>query len=84
MRTKQMKIGGEEITAILMCGGKGFKIYSYDDKLLISKNRKLLQLENTESFYKIVINYVNLKYYNSNEQEDIKKEFMNFINKLRL
>lgn len=84
MRSKSIKIQGSEVDAVLLCGGKGFKVYSHENMLLLSIGRKLLGLEENDLGYELTMNYVNLKYHNLDKQSEIKEKFQEFIKKIRL
>lgn len=84
MRTKSIKIQGSEVDAVLMCGGKGFKVYSHGDMLILSIGRKLLGFIEKDIQYQTIIDYVNLKYHNINLQDGIKTNFMELVKKVKL
>jgi hypothetical protein len=82
MRSKELKINDKTYTAILMAGGKGFKIYfiSGFSDWVIQKNKKIYVIDDTEN--KTVSRYVNLKYHNANEKKEIITNFDNFLKEL--
>lgn len=77
MRTKT--IDGQD--CILVCGGPGFKIYSVpnSDSWLIFKGSIKLKLAPTHDIYKLVSQYVNLRYQPRDRQADIKAQFDAFL-----
>ena len=79
MRSKIIRIGNQEIEAILMAGGNGFKIYGGNGKLILWHNRKHEVIEESDPRFKIVMQYVNLKYQPLDKQEKVKEEFMKVI-----
>lgn len=82
MRTKRLKINGEDFEAVLVCGGKGFKVYHHNFHWYITKGRSLRKIENNTTEDDIVSKYVNLKYYNLNSHDEIKEEFNKLLNEL--
>lgn len=82
MRTKTLKINGKEIEAVLMAGGKGFKIYSFPEGLIVDKGRVKVVLEEKSPSYKTVIDYVNLRYHNLDKQKEITEKFQDYIHSI--
>lgn len=78
MRTKSLKLNGNTIEVILVCGGPGFKVYH-----AIGIPGYILKIgRNTVvSEEKIVARYVTLKYQPIVEQNSIIEEFDAFIKK---
>jgi 8-oxo-dGTP pyrophosphatase MutT (NUDIX family) len=74
-RTKMMKVNGQEVEAVLMAGGPGFKIYSALDGVVLVAGRKQLFVKESDEKYKPIMRYVNLRYQPISEHEAIKKEF---------
>jgi hypothetical protein len=64
---------------VLLCEVKGFKVYfHHDDFILKSKKRTICIFKNNPD-YQTVINYVNLKYYNKDTQEQYKQQFFKLL-----
>ena len=82
-RTKNLKIDGKEIEAILMAGGSGFKIYSHDGKAILSLGRKHHVFSDSDPQMKTIMAYVNLRYQPASSQEMIKNNFMELISSLK-
>lgn len=80
MRTKTLKINGKETEAILMAGGKGFKIYSFSEGLIVDKGREKIILQENTPAYEVVIDYVNLRYHNIDQQKEITEKFQSWLN----
>lgn len=59
----------------MVAGGPGFKIYSTGDDWLIVKGRIKLTLPPNHDQYKLVGQYVNLRYQPRDRQADIKAQF---------
>jgi hypothetical protein len=74
-RTKSLKINGQEVEAVLMAGGPGFKIYSVPEGVLVVAGRKQLFAKESDPNYKAIMNYVTLSYQRAHERDAIKKEF---------
>lgn len=75
MRTKQ--IDGQD--CILVCGGPGFKVYSTGDNWLIVKYKTKVPIPPNHDCYKLVSQYVNLRYQPRDRQADIKAQFDAFL-----
>jgi hypothetical protein len=79
MRTKNLKIEGKEVEAILIAGGPGFKIYSVSgiSGWVIAKGNR-----NIVSSDPIVSKYVNLRYQPIQDQDSVKAEFTKLVGSL--
>jgi len=75
MRTKELKINGDPVEAVLMAGGPGFKIYHASDSLVVVKGRKQIVFKEDDPDFKTVIRYVNLRYQPAGEHEKVKADF---------
>lgn len=82
MRTKDFKINNKEVTAVLMAGGTGFKIYSTMDSLLLVLGRKVNVIDEASPEYKTIISYINLRYYDEMNKALILNEFNKLINSI--
>ena len=77
MRTTELKIGNEKKESVLVAGGKGFKVYTtsgYGGWVLVI-GRKVHLIEEGGPDFKTVAKYVNIRYQNISEVENIKSEF---------
>lgn len=83
MRTKEIKIDGKTVEAVLMAGGYGAKIYSVADGIVLSIGRKNHVLKENTPEYKKVIDYVNIKYQDVSKHEQIKKDFQDLVGGLK-
>ena len=85
MRSKELKIAGENKEAVLVAGGSGFKIYAVSglNGWALALGRKISFIEDKTPAAQIVANYVNLKYQPINAQEGIKDEFNQLIDGLQ-
>lgn len=81
-RTKEFKIDGASVEAVLMAGGSGFKIYSVPDGVLLVVGREKKVFKEKDPLFSSIINYVNLRYHPANRQEEIKKNFDDLIRNL--
>lgn len=81
MRTKDLKVGGKTVEAVLLAGGPGFKIYhaSGVDGVILALGRKQFVVAESDPDFKTVMQYVNLKYQKLSDQEAIKQEFKKLI-----
>ena len=81
MRTKQIKVDGQEVEAVLMAGGSGFKIYSIPGKVLVVAGKEKKSFSESDPEFKTVMAYVNLKY--QSNQDEIKSKFEEFLKSLQ-
>jgi len=81
MRTKLLKIAGQQRDAILIAGGDGFKIYNASgvSGWALVTGRTVRVVEETDERFGIISKYVNLKYQPSNEQPVVRESFKNFL-----
>ncbi len=78
-----MKIDGKEVEAILMAGGQGFKIYGVNgDSLVVVAGRNKLVVKEADPDFKIIMRYVNLRYQNIDQHDQIKKDFQQIVSKM--
>lgn len=82
MRTKELKINGTKVEAILMAGGPGFKIYSTLNYLVLVLGRKINVIDESSVDYKTVISYVNLRFHDEMNKTLIVNEFKSLLSKL--
>lgn len=75
MRTKDLKINGKLVQAVLMAGGPGFKIYSADNSVIVVQGRKQIIFKEGDPDFKTVMGYVNLRYQPAGDHEKIKAAF---------
>ena len=84
MRTKEIKIGGEKKTAVLVAGGQGFKIYTVADIdgwiIVIGVKTHLIPDFTKDS--PTVSNYVNLHYHSPKLKESIINKFSTLVRSL--
>jgi hypothetical protein len=83
MRTKDLKIGDETRSGVLMAGGPGFKIYSVGTSLVLELGNKIHEIKEPEVDYNTILQYVNLRYQPADRQEAVKQAFMNLVSKLK-
>lgn len=82
MRTKTLKINGQEKEAMLMAGGYGAKVYAVGADLVLTVGKKNFILEESNPAYKITMKFVNLKYQPISEHEYIKLSFQELVSGL--
>jgi len=82
MRTKELKVNGTKVEAILMAGGPGFKIYSANSHLVLVLGRKVNIIDEDSIDFKTVMHYITLKYQSESDREDIKSAFKTLLTKL--
>lgn len=81
MRTAQLRINGETKEGILIAGGPGFKVYSISgfEGWVVKIGRQVRLVEDGTPEFKVVSQYVNLRYQSTTKQEQIKNEFNDFL-----
>lgn len=81
MRTKQLRVGGKVVEAMLVAGGAGFKIYSAPgfDGWIVAVGRKNVVVAEKSPDFATVSRYVNLRYQSVAAQSDIKQHFDSFL-----
>lgn len=79
MRTKNIKVDGKEVEAVLMAGGPGYKIYSAGDAVVVQANKKTMVFRDGDPKQKTVLMFVNLKYQSLDQRDAITSDFMNLI-----
>lgn len=82
MRTKTLKINGQEKEAMLMAGGYGAKVYAVGADLVLTVGKKNFIIEESNPAYKITMKFVNLKYQPNSEHEYIKLSFQELVSGL--
>ena len=81
MRTTEIKIGNQKKQGILVAGGPGFKVYTVSgfDGWVVKSGRQTRVVEEGSREFKVVSQYVNLRYQPASEQNQIKDEFNMFL-----
>jgi hypothetical protein len=83
MRFKQMKINGKTIDALLIAYGPDYKLYSNEGRYILQTGREKTVIMEEDSEYKIVSQFVVLKYQDISEQENIKNRFLELVGRLK-
>ena len=78
MRFAQLKLNGKLITASLVCGGPGFKVYCSAGSWLIKCGRSVFEADQA-----LTSQYVLLKYQPAHLQQEIAERFMGYVLGLR-
>lgn len=81
MRAKKLKINNQDKIGILLCGDKDYKVYSVDNSFYIKLNKGLFEI--SDNYMKVVSSFVNIKYYPSEVQNIIERDFNTMIKRIQ-
>jgi hypothetical protein len=86
LKTKNLKINGENHEGFLMAGGPGYRIYVLLDRDLfanvVAVGRKYYLFPKDHPDFKTVAEYANLPYFTEDAKPAIEKNFKELLNKL--
>jgi hypothetical protein len=82
MRTKKIKIRGETFKAILICGGKGFKVYTYNGFYIVSILKRNIKVFPSDRQFKAITEYSMLGFYSLESQEIINRNMKKALDQL--
>ena len=78
-----MKINGKTIDALLIAYGPDYKLYSNEGRYILQTGREKTVFVKEDPEYKIVSQFVVLKYQDISEQENIKNRFLELVGRLK-
>lgn len=86
MKTKNLKINGENHEGILKAGGPGYRIYALLDTdtttAVLALGRKHYVFPKGHEDFKAVAEYAELPYFSEDEKPAIENNFKELLNKL--
>lgn len=82
MKTKKLKINGQEKEGLLMAWGPGYKVYSLEDGMALVVGRKTYFIPDTDQNAQVLAKYANLPYFTMNERPAIEEDFKKLLQSL--